>query len=162
MDKLAGNVNQKNVETGQYLSLPNHHKLNSRGGSPSLNGDSNANYCIGSGLTASAEELQALKKKLSDELEGSSDGGSPPVYADCIPDGIMERGLWESKLDFVFGCISYAVGLGNVWRWVSFKMILLRRSVFLFSKRKSPLRDFLLRESSLTSSLSDCNYNISS
>lgn len=122
MDKLAGNVNQKNCvlqETGQYLTLPNHHKLNSpRGGSPSsvLNGDSNANYCIGSGLTASAEELQALKKKLSDELEGSSDGGSPPVYADCIPDGIMERGLWESKLDFVFGCISYAVGLGNVWR----------------------------------------------
>lgn len=123
MDKLAGNVNALNKknsvlqETGQYLTLPNHHKLNSpEDGSQSLNGDRNANYCIGNGLMASAEELQALKKKLSDELEGSSDGGSPPVYADCIPDGIMERGLWESKLDFVFGCISYAVGLGNVWR----------------------------------------------
>lgn len=132
MDKLTGNVNALNKknsalqETGQYLTLPDHHKLgSSNSGSQSLNGDRNANYCIANGLTASAEELQALKKKLNDELEGSSDGGSPPVYADCIPDGIMERGLWESKLDFVFGCISYAVGLGNVWRWASFQRLLL-------------------------------------
>ncbi|RWS25251.1 sodium- and chloride-dependent GABA transporter 1-like protein [Leptotrombidium deliense] len=28
-----------------------------------------------------------------------------------------ERGQWTGKLDFIFGCISYAVGLGNVWRF---------------------------------------------
>ncbi|KPM10435.1 hypothetical protein QR98_0089900 [Sarcoptes scabiei] len=28
----------------------------------------------------------------------------------------MERGQWQGKLDFIFSCISYAVGLGNVWR----------------------------------------------
>ncbi|XP_029848073.2 sodium- and chloride-dependent GABA transporter 1 isoform X1 [Ixodes scapularis] len=31
--------------------------------------------------------------------------------------GPQERGKWTGKADFVFGCISYAVGLGNVWRF---------------------------------------------
>ncbi|XP_064473559.1 sodium- and chloride-dependent GABA transporter 1-like [Ornithodoros turicata] len=30
---------------------------------------------------------------------------------------VLERGKWAGKADFVFGCISYAVGLGNVWRF---------------------------------------------
>ena len=27
------------------------------------------------------------------------------------------RPLWANPLQFVFACISYAVGLGNVWRF---------------------------------------------
>jgi len=114
MDKLTTNVSALNKnsvqETGPYLTLPSLGKPSKQ--QNIVLSDKNANYCITNGLTASAEELQALKKKLGDESD--SNGGSPPVYADCID---LERGLWAGKLDFVFGCISYAVGLGNVWRF---------------------------------------------
>lgn len=79
MDKLTGNKNALNKKsnviqevTGHYLTLPN---LNRQ----VVNEDNNANYCnntTNTGLTATDEELQALKKKFGD----SSD--SPPVYAE--------------------------------------------------------------------------------
>lgn len=28
-----------------------------------------------------------------------------------------ERGSWGGKMEFIFTCIGYAVGLGNVWRF---------------------------------------------
>uniref|UniRef100_A0A8C3MND5 Uncharacterized protein n=1 Tax=Geospiza parvula TaxID=87175 RepID=A0A8C3MND5_GEOPR len=43
-------------------------------------------------------------------------GGSAATSA-CKKAMEKSRPLWDNPLQFVFACISYAVGLGNVWRF---------------------------------------------
>lgn len=37
--------------------------------------------------------------------------------AESEGDENIERGNWSKKIEFVLSCLSYAVGLGNVWRF---------------------------------------------
>lgn len=33
------------------------------------------------------------------------------------PGGAKERDKWASKTEFILSCMSYAIGIGNVWRF---------------------------------------------
>ncbi|XP_025100411.1 sodium- and chloride-dependent glycine transporter 1-like isoform X2 [Pomacea canaliculata] len=50
--------------------------------------------------------------------KGGKDLESPEVKSKTdSEDEIIERGNWSRKLEFFLSCLSYAVGLGNVWRF---------------------------------------------
>jgi len=58
------------------------------------------------------------KTAVDDETAAMSNG--PPVELTLVPDKkgvIPKREQWTGKMDFIFSCIGYSIGLGNVWRF---------------------------------------------
>ncbi|XP_075751419.1 sodium- and chloride-dependent GABA transporter 1-like [Rhipicephalus microplus] len=71
--------------------------------------------CKDIGLPLEGQQAEPIFREAEDSdrsSRASADAGSPLDFS-VKP----RRGQWASKADFVFSCISYAVGLGNVWRF---------------------------------------------
>ena len=60
-------------------------------------------------------DLEAGDPLRSDGLNGNIENGSS--VADVEEGEKKERLAWDSKLQYFFMVVSYAVGLGNVWRF---------------------------------------------
>ena len=49
--------------------------------------------------------------------QNSPGGSNGHAYNPVVEEEATERGTWTGKLDFILSCISFAVGLGNLWRF---------------------------------------------
>jgi len=66
------------------------------------------------------QEFFKRKPPAADEaaaLSNGPPGESAPTTQDKRKKAIPTREQWTRKLDFIFSCVGYSIGLGNVWRF---------------------------------------------
>ncbi|KAH8022516.1 hypothetical protein HPB51_025079 [Rhipicephalus microplus] len=73
------------------------------------------NGCRENASAFTAPQAVPICKEAEDNEESSCTTSGLGSQQDLA--GVPSRGKWAGKADFIFGCISYAVGLGNVWRF---------------------------------------------
>ncbi|KAH7938393.1 hypothetical protein HPB49_023168 [Dermacentor silvarum] len=73
------------------------------------------NSCREKASPFTAPQVVPICKEAEDNEESSCTTSGLGSQQDLA--GLPSRGKWAGKADFIFGCISYAVGLGNVWRF---------------------------------------------
>ena len=76
----------------------------------SSNADDDEQGNVGSRVTFSNESMVSV-------AQNGENGSSDDVIDSFVPVEEIKRDGWDNKTQFLMGVISYAVGLGNVWRF---------------------------------------------
>ena len=64
--------------------------------------------------TDSQSKTLIIQNGKSNSIPSSS---SSSKIESSLPENYRPREQWANKLEFVFACMAYAIGLGNVWRF---------------------------------------------